>query len=281
MNISNQELQSLTAYLDSIEREENVTVVAAWVMGSHARGVSDSESDIDIQYIFVEPLLNYISLTKHNDSLRHAEEDLTSGVPYAFQREGVDLEFMGWNARRFLELLGDRDDGNNPAALECLCSPYTLRTHPVIEELREYVDGHYNVIELSNHYTGLVKRNWRRYLEEEKDPSVKRLLYIVRGVLYARYVREQQDLPPMDIPEFLSVAPDSVFDGFGKKHVSELVEKKQSGRGGETVDPDTYAESIERFLAEDIEYQHLIRENSIEASVLDEYMFQLVRDSRM
>ena len=279
MRLEDKTLRDLDQYLTAIEREENVTVVAAWVMGSHARGVASDESDIDIKFIFVQPVLDYPSLTRREMSLRTTGAALKHGVPHAARLDDEDLEFMGWNALRFLELLGDRDDGNNPSAIECLCSPYTIRTHPAITDLYEYVNERFNVIELYNHYRGLAKRNWKKYMEDDSEPTVKRMLYIIRGVIYARAIRDTHELPTLDIPAFIDDAPDSVFEGFDREMIRELVRLKSAGKGDQRIDKTEFTDAIDAFIDSDLNHRDHIRDETMDAEDLDEMMYRLLRDA--
>jgi hypothetical protein len=45
-----------------------------------------------------------------------------------------------------------------------------------------------------------------RYREATTDRTVKRALYVVRGVLYAEYVRDTHRFPPLDFGSFLDIA---------------------------------------------------------------------------
>lgn len=280
--IDDDTLHNLEDYLTAIEREEDVTIVAAWVMGSHARDVASEQSDIDIKFVYVQPILHYPSLTRRRMSLRTDGETLAPGVPYASHLKTEELEFMGWNALRFLELLGDRDDGNNPSVIECLMSPLTVRTHPTIAELYDYVNARFNIIELFNHYRGLAKRNWNRYIENEIEPTVKRILYILRGVVYARYIRDTHTLPTLSLSEFADTAPDSVFEGIGRDTFMELVEMKANGHGSEAVDTDQFADTLNEFVESELQnpYPEHVRDETMDAKELDEFMFTLIRDAR-
>jgi predicted nucleotidyltransferase len=188
----------------------------------------------------------------------------------------ADIEFMGWNAHRFLQLLGSRSDGNNPSAIECLASPYTIRTHPVIPELTEYVDSNYNVIELFNHYRGFAKSNWYRYLESGRDPTVKRLLHVIRAVLFGEYVRKVKHIPPLNLRTFLEDAPDAVFTGIDRPKVEELIDLKSAGRGDEKLDPKPYESCVEPFIEQEIDYQELVREDTMDAETLDWYFERML-----
>jgi predicted nucleotidyltransferase len=276
MKLDSDTLDSLDAYLTAIEQDKDINIIVAWVMGSHAHGVADSESDIDVRYVFVEDRFNYISLSKRTKSRRYTGETIEQGVPFGDVMRDTDIEFMGWNVNRFLGLLGGREDGNNPSAIECLASPYTLRTHPAIPELKEYVESHYNVIELFNHYRGFAKKNWYRYIESGRDPTAKRMLYVLRAVLFGEYVRHVKRIPPLDLRAFLAHAPESVLDGIRTETVEELIDLKTSGKGDEPIETERYAEFVESFITQTIDYPALVREETLDKSELDRYFERII-----
>lgn len=93
-----------------------------------------------------------------------------------------------------------------------------------------------------------------RYTEAATDRTVKRILYVIRAVLYARYIRETHTFPSLDFPAFL----DTNAEQFSPSLVAQtqtLIERKQQGAGDavvgdvfgrdavtlpEYIDPDTH-----------------------------------------
>lgn len=278
MRLDDSTFNKLDDYITAIEREHRVDVVTAWVGGSHSQGLASPESDIDVRFIFVQSLLDYPSLTRRKMSIDMSGADLEDGVSYPSQLS-KETEFMGWNALRFLELLADRDDGNNPAAIECLMNELTIRTHPAITEMEQHIRECFNVIELFNHYRGFAKRNWKKYMEDNSEPTVKRMLHILRAVMFARYVRDTHSLPSLHIPTFVDDAPDSVFDGMDREMVVSLIEKKQSGNADEEIDKEEFQPMMDAFINKEFNHRDHIRDETIDAEYLDNTMFRLLRDS--
>lgn len=80
------------------------------------------------------------------------------------------------------------------------------------------------------------------YAEATTDRTVRRHLYVVRGVLYARYVRETHRFPTLDFPRFLAdVAAREAFDDDLVALARDLAERKRRGEGdaavGRLLDP--------------------------------------------
>lgn len=80
------------------------------------------------------------------------------------------------------------------------------------------------------------------YEEAATDRTVKRHLYVVRGVLYARYVRETHRFPTLDFPRFLEeIAGRDGFDADLVALAHHLAERKRRGEGdavvGRLLDP--------------------------------------------
>lgn len=80
--------------------KDNGLILFETIVGSQAYGTNTPDSDIDKKFVYILP------------------EDYILGTEYIPQIE-VDKDYMGWEVRRFLELLNT----NNPTVLELLNSP--------------------------------------------------------------------------------------------------------------------------------------------------------------
>lgn len=78
------------------------------------------------------------------------------------------------------------------------------------------------------------------YAEATTDRTVKRHLYVARGVLYAQYVRETHEFPTLDFPRFLEEVTDADWDGdlidpTFLERTRRLAERKRRGEGDAVV----------------------------------------------
>lgn len=272
--LDDQLLHDLDHYLSSLEQTHDTTIPAAWVVGSHAMGLASSESDIDINFIFAD----YESVLHDTTHLDATEAELAPGVPSPARHPDRDIEFSGWHVRRFLDLLADRDEGNNPSAIETLASPLTLRTHPAIDDIAAHVNDHFNVIELHRHYQSFAKNNYRRYIESGQEPTVKRTLHVIRACLNGAYIRHTHEFPPLDVPTLLDTAPESVLADWDRDHLDDVIEAKQRGRGDDELD-NLFADQIEAFIDYDLDHRAHVRDQHLDHDTLGTYLLDVLDDT--
>lgn len=171
--------------LERLEAELGATVLAARDLGSRAWNLHGPDSDRDVAVVFKQPAADYVRLGAY--------------------RENVDREiggdtFSGWNVTRFADLL----TGSNPTVLEFLNSDVRYRNGGrAWTSLREYANRRFKPIALMGHYRSLAKRNYEKYVVDGSDPSVKRHLYVIRALLYRRWVETTHEMPPLDFVAFL------------------------------------------------------------------------------
>lgn len=211
----------------ALKRDHDARVLAARDIGSRAWNLAGPDSDYDVVALFVQRPAAYARL---GDAVETVER--TEGA--------VDL--TGWNVRRFAELLVESNPTalefcHSPliyraydplddlvAAVGDSFDPVAVYHHYrslATRQYRKYIqqrllDGDEPVYvverETENGYlarpvddpdgvTELVPRD--RYRVATTDRTVKRALYVVRGVLYAEYVRATGRFPPLDFPGFL------------------------------------------------------------------------------
>ncbi|MFC6964948.1 nucleotidyltransferase domain-containing protein [Halocatena marina] len=251
-------LARLRNTLTMIARQQDLTIIAARDIGSHAWELAGPASDYDVRVLFAQEPLAYATLGEYCPSINETRET---------------IELTGWNVTRFGELLTE----SNPTALEFLHSPVRYREHDALAALEAAVGDDFVPIDLYHHYRSLAENNYQtaiqrrllergepigviedetpemyivrpndaettkrlpkaddRYTEAATDRTVKRNLYVIRAVLYARYIRETHAFPELSFPAFL----DANAERFATSLVSQtrtLIERKQRGEGNAVV----------------------------------------------
>lgn len=79
-----------------------------------------------------------------------------------------------------------------------------------------------------------IQKDDDRYTEAATDRTVKRNLYAIRAVLYARYIRETHAFPSLDFPAFLNANAER-FESSLVAQTRTLIERKQQGEGDAVV----------------------------------------------
>jgi len=235
--------------LSQLEREYDVTIISARDFGSTAWNLDSEDSDRDVAFIFKQPKSAYYKLDTYQQNI---DRDI--------KIDGQEHTFMGWNLKRFMSLL----DGSNPTTIEYLNSPITyFEAEPkgymhgewipnpseeqlsdpefatvrgeipdgAMDKLKREANDNFKPIALFYHYRSMAKNNFEKYIENSNDITVKRHLYIIRGLAYARYVEETHEMPPLDFPEFHKNQMQNLdsIPEFVKQYTQEFIRKKKNG----------------------------------------------------
>lgn len=244
----------------------DATVVAARDVGSRAWNLADSDSDRDVMALFVQEPAAYATLGEyvetidaegdrvelHGWNVRRFAELLVESNPTAFEFLHSPLRYLAFDPLASLERsIGDAFE---PIALYYHYRSLAERQYRKYLRRRLLEDGDLAYLieaERSDDYLvrpaegeangdgGGGSSEMRRiekgvYEEGRTDRTVKRNLYVARGVLYARYVRETHRFPDLDFPAFLE-AEGGRFDPSFVARTRDLVERKRSGEGSRVV----------------------------------------------
>lgn len=273
--------------LAAVERDHDVCVLAARDIGSRAWNLHSPTSDHDVAALFVQRPAAYARLGDGVESVEwtEGETELRAWNVRRFAELLVDsnptaLEFchspLVHRAYEPLsELIADAAGDFNPMSVYHHYRSLATRQYHTYLQRRlleggepvavlvadhgdEYLvrpldaDGH----EDTDAPTERVPRD--RYEAAITDRTVKRALYVVRGILYAEYVRDTHRFPPLDFVAFLDAAED--VNGFDPDPelvttARDLAERKRAGDGDaevcgpigpdalppEQIDPETHA----------------------------------------
>ncbi|WP_254831072.1 nucleotidyltransferase domain-containing protein [Haloglomus salinum] len=268
--------------LAAVERDHDARVVAARDIGSRAWNLHSPLSDHDVAALFVQRPAAYARLGDVVDSVERTEGE---------------TELRAWNVRRFGELLADSNPTalefcHSPLVYRAY-EPLSALVADVAEEFgpmsvyhhyrslatRQYhkylqqrlldggepvfvvvadLDGAYRVRPVDDPDGPTERVPTDRYEVATTDRTVKRALYVVRGILYAEYVRDTHRFPPLDFGAFLdSIGEVEGFDPDPELVATarDLAERKRAGDGDalvgdpvgpgalppEHIDPETHA----------------------------------------
>ena len=148
---------------------ENGLILFETIVGSQAYGTQTPTSDIDKKFVYILP------------------QDYILGTGYVEQLN-VNKDYVGWEIRRFLELMGS----NNPTVLELLNSPEDciVTKHPLFDLILEHKDDFITKI-CKDSFGGYArqqikkakgldkKQNWEKDKVTRKD--VLDFVYVIEG----------------------------------------------------------------------------------------------------
>lgn len=254
---SPERFDSIEGMVEYIEKEYNVKVLALRDYGSRAWNLDSETSDMDAGMLFRQPAKCYFTLSNYRQN-----------IDRKFFVDGEEFELIGWNVKRFGELLNK----SNPSMIEWLNSDIHYYhdtvfigarvkvgedTKNLLEDLKDHANQNFKPISLFYHYRSMAKDNYKKYIENQNDLSVKRHLYILRGLTYARYVEKTHRMPPLDYVEFyenelnqLETVPSWV-----KEYIGSFIEKKKNGNGNKTI----VDEELHDWIGEELD-EHLDNE---------------------
>lgn len=226
--------------LFELEEEYDVDILSARDFGSTAWNLDSPESDRDIAFVFKQDKLDYAKIGTYKGN-----------IDRMFEINGKEHSFMGWNLKRFMELL----DGSNPTTIEYLNSPINyyvkdLEINSAFVDLRKHANENFKPIGLFYHYRSLAKSNYNQYIKNENHKTVKRHLYVLRALMYARYVESTHKFPPLDFQDFLEFNAPSIDNIPSEiiEHAHTLVTHKTKGRGMKSFENEELEEWIESEL---------------------------------
>jgi len=207
-----------------------VEMVYVCESGSRAWGFASSDSDYDVRFFFKQPVMEYVRIGTPVEYLQK-----TSGV----------LDVVGWDIRKALGLLRK----SNCSAVEWLFSPVVYREYSAyINQLRNVMREGADLTAMQHHYRGMAMKHVKRYLVSDRV-SLKKYLYILRGLMCCHWMRLYQTIPPVWVPDLEALYP----PGF-----QELLDLKKGrtseGPSRETSEKDTMRRNpdLDRYIGEQL-----------------------------
>lgn len=165
--------------LISLEKEQNIKIIFACETGSRAYGISSSESDTDIRFIYVNNLDHYLSFENKGQSICIREQN---------------YDICGWDIKRALELLKK----SNLSVLEALHSPCIyLKDEEIYEKLISLSKKTFNPVALHQSFLNIIRKNYN-------NPEPKSYFYVIRAYLSILWLKQFQKFPPLNFQELLN-----------------------------------------------------------------------------
>lgn len=205
------------------------------VTGSHIYGFPSEEGgDIDVRGFHLAEGERYALLDTPREQFIANQEDTTEG----FERY-EDIDIVSYELRKFTRLVFK----SNFNILEVLFSPLpVVNGVPLeIERLKGLITEHLP-LDVPRTYLGMARNNYRKFLDENREnyrPEAKKYLYVLRGLMAARYVEEEHDIEP-DITVLASAL------GENEELVDQLIALKRENESRE-VPRDLAAEANEEI----------------------------------
>jgi len=179
--------------LNEIEKKHNVKIIFAVDNGSNAYGIASQNSDIDLRFLYVETIENYLRLGREKDVIEIIDKE-------------NNIEYKGFSLDKFLKLLSK----SNPSILEELNSPISYleknKFERIVNEIKELSIEFFSMKRCLFHYTGNAINDLKKVketiikLELDNKKSfvklmVKKVLSVFRSLLVCEYIINEKKYP--------------------------------------------------------------------------------------
>lgn len=183
------------------EEEARREHVVVYLSGAHAYGFPSPDSDLDLKAIHVADTADLLGFEPPAPTFDRAEVI-----------DGVEIDYTSNELAHAL----DGILGGNGNFIERVLGRMTATASPLLAELRPLTQRSLSR-RVHRHYRGFAQ-NQLRFLE--KEPTAKKLLYVLRTALTGVHLLEKHELEP-DLTRLM--------DAYGLPEARELVERKRAG----------------------------------------------------
>lgn len=186
--------------LTAVEKEHGIRILYACESGSRGWEFPSPDSDYDVRFIYVRPYKYYLSVMDREYDLKFA----ISG----------DLDMYGWDLRKVLQLMRK----SNTTPFEWVQSPIVYREDPDFKtNLWGLCEDYFSQISNIHHYLGIARGAMESF-ENGNEIKIKKLFYILRPLLAAKWCLERMAIAPMTIGPLMTMLPADL-----KKQVSDWI----------------------------------------------------------
>lgn len=201
--------KQIISQLLEIEKQEGIKILFACESGSRAWGFPSSDSDFDVRFIYCRPVDHYLSIEEKADFINYPEN------------QNLDIE--GWDLMKALRLVRK----SNTTIFEWLQSPVIY--HEEIDfrnKLWDLCRQYFCMKSNMHHYLGIAKGAFDTIIHEN-EIKIKKLFYVLRPLLAAKWCYQQRSIAPMSVFPLLDAMPLPL-----KETVLTLIKLKETSAEG-------------------------------------------------
>ena len=222
--------------LKQIEIDYEVKILYACESGSRAWGFPSKDSDYDVRFLYIHKKDWYLSIDYGRDVIEIPKND-----PISIPTDEL-LDISGWELTKALKLFRK----SNPPLLEWLISSIIYyKAYSTKEKLKILADKIFSPTSCIYHYLNMAKGNYRDYLQGQ-DVKIKKYFYVLRPILAARWIEENNTLPPI---KFQSLVEALLPSGDLREEIDKLLKRKMAG---DELNLEPRIELINEFLDKEI-----------------------------
>ncbi|OQP58369.1 nucleotidyltransferase domain-containing protein [Niastella populi] len=246
--------QLITNKLAEVEKENGIKILFSCESGSRGWGFPSPDSDYDVRFIYVRPYRYYLSVMERADDLNFAING--------------DLDMYGWDLRKVLQLTRK----SNVTPFEWLQSPIIYRQEPGFkEELWALCQHYFGRRSNIHHYLGIAQGALAG-IANGNEIAIKKLFYVLRPLLAARWCLEKQQIAPMTIGPLMTLLPAHL-----QEQVCRLITRKSTAAEGFIIQIDAELKTyIDQEFARIDEASKSLEKEPFGAEKLDEFFVNTI-----
>lgn len=241
--------------LQKIEEKENVKIIMAIESGSRAWGFASPDSDYDVRFIYIRNPESYLKLEGIRDVIEWKLDDT--------------LDINGWDLKKALQLLHK----SNPTVFEWCASPIVYLEREEFSDLMKLLPQYFSVKKSLFHYWHMAETNYREYLKGS-EVRVKKYFYVLRPLLAAKWILDNQSAPPMLFDELVEA---ELEDELRPELDKLLALKKCMPEMGMAPKIQIFNDYIERTMPEIKGIATGIEDKRVEWDKLNEFFIRMIR----
>ena len=205
--------------LISFEEKYNIRIIGAVEAGSRTWEYDSPDSDYDVRFIYVRPVLDYLKVHPY-------DETITVKVD--------DIDFVGWDIRKLLQHLYK----SNMTVFEWFNSSIIYCNSEEFQVLRDFSLDYFVAKRGIYHYLGIAFNEYKRLLNTNTDTAnAKQYLSILKALFSAKHIKDFNTIPPVSFVELMNENIDII------DNVRPFLLAKRTGNTGILLDRvhiDTY-----------------------------------------
>jgi len=199
-------IKQIKTKCSKLEEELEFTILFAVESGSRLWGMSSDDSDFDVHLVFYYPIERYLSIQKPKDT-------------FTWMSGNKVLDINGFDIYKYAKLLLK----SNPNMIDWTMSNIVYYgDKSKIPPLIEFAKNDFNPFTLFNFYYSISENALK--LIGKGNRHYKKYLYVLRGLLNAKWLVEKKSLPPYN---FEKVVNDLSLDTNLRSAILDLLFKKR------------------------------------------------------
>ena len=241
--------------LTDISAKSGIQILFACESGSRAWQFPSPDSDYDVRFIYVRPFDDYLTVAEQSDQTGF----LTCG----------ELDICGWDIRKVLQLIRK----SNTTPFEWLQSPIIYMQQPGFrDELWTLCEQHFDRCSNIHHYLGIA-RSALGTMTNNDEIKIKKLFYVLRPLLAAKWCVEKNCIAPMSILQLTSLMPKNL-----QQLTASLIALKSTTPEGYTV---KIMPELKQFISREFEIctqaSAEMQKTNFEVGLLDVFFRKIIR----